>query len=164
MLDDDLLTENCIGTTSTAVIRRECFDKVGGFDVYLRGSQDWDLWIRIAREFPIDYVARPLVRFLNHDIRITHDLDAKIQGKERLFNKIFTYIEEKPKIISNHLFVIGYLYCTKGDVKTGRKKIFEALKKHPFKIKYYKYFIPSLLGVSCYKYLATLKILKNTVK
>lgn len=161
MLDDRLLQENCVGTTSTAVVRKDCFEDVGGFDANLRGCQDWDLWIRIARRFPIDYVAKPLVRFLNHDVRITHDVNAKIQGKERLLDKIFPLVKDKPKVLSNHLFVIGYLYCAKGEVKIGRARIFDAIKLYPFAMRYYKYFVPSLFGATFYKYLSSMKIVKS---
>lgn len=156
-LDDQLLEKNCVGTTSTAVIKRECFIAVGGFDNKLRGCQDWDLWIRLAKQYPIDFIAKPLVNFLIHEVRITNDLKAKIQGKENLIEKLLPDIQGKPKILSNHYFVIGYLYCTKGDVETGRKKIFEAIKTYPFDLNYYKYYIPSLFGASFYKFLSLRK-------
>jgi hypothetical protein len=34
--------------TSSVIIRRELWEKAGGFDVALRGSEDRDLWLRIA--------------------------------------------------------------------------------------------------------------------
>lgn len=45
--------------TSTVVCKRECFDVCGLFHEPLRRVQDWDMWIRIARRFPIVHV--PLV-------------------------------------------------------------------------------------------------------
>jgi glycosyltransferase involved in cell wall biosynthesis len=35
-------------TASSTTIRREALDRVGGFDPALSGSDDWDLWLRIA--------------------------------------------------------------------------------------------------------------------
>jgi glycosyltransferase involved in cell wall biosynthesis len=157
MLDDRLLMENCVGTTSTAVVRRECFEGVGGFDVQLRSSQDWDLWIRIARGYAIEFIPRPLVKFLNHDLRITHNMSSKIQGKERLLEKISPLIENKPKILSHHFFVIGFLYCATGDVENGKKWLWKAIKLNPGNIKYYKHLVPSLLGGSFYRYLSSKK-------
>ena len=37
--------------TSIPLIRRSCFDDVGLFDEDLPGSQDQDMWIRLARRF-----------------------------------------------------------------------------------------------------------------
>ena len=40
----------------TAFFRREAFERVGPLDTRYPLVQDWDLWIRISREFPIIYV------------------------------------------------------------------------------------------------------------
>lgn len=42
-----------IGTASGVLIRKECFRIVGRFDETLRGSEDRDMWLRIAHEFDI---------------------------------------------------------------------------------------------------------------
>ncbi len=43
----EFLRENC--ATVTALLRRECFLAVGGFDESIqRGMEDWDLWLRLA--------------------------------------------------------------------------------------------------------------------
>lgn len=157
LLDDDLLTTNCVGTTSTAVIRRDSFEKAGGFDVSLRGCQDWDLWIRLAKFYPLNFADKPLVNFLIHDIRITHDLNAKIQGKERLLNKIFPLIQHKSKILSAHYFVIGKLYCSNGDIENGKNRILKAITTYPFKINYYLHYLPCLVGLPFYKSIASMK-------
>jgi len=34
--------------THAAIVRRECVEEIGGFDVSLRGMEDWDFWIRLA--------------------------------------------------------------------------------------------------------------------
>lgn len=51
-----LLQRNFIGAP-TAVIRKECLDKVGGFDETLSCLEDWELFIRIAKEYEIGYAA-----------------------------------------------------------------------------------------------------------
>jgi glycosyltransferase involved in cell wall biosynthesis len=42
--------------TSGVMVRRPVFDAVGGFDCGLAARHDWDLWLRIARRYKIDYV------------------------------------------------------------------------------------------------------------
>lgn len=53
--------------TSGVMIRRECFEKVGYFheERGLRGT-DWIMWMQIAAEYPIYFIAEPLakVRFV----------------------------------------------------------------------------------------------------
>lgn len=55
-----LLRRNVIGGP-TAVIRRECLDKVGGFDETLTCLEDWELFLRIAQMYEIGYAAEPLL-------------------------------------------------------------------------------------------------------
>jgi glycosyltransferase involved in cell wall biosynthesis len=66
-----VLIENNIGNPSLTLVRRACFDRVGVFDEGLRLGQDWDMWIRIAREFPVGVVDAPLITFLRHRQSLT---------------------------------------------------------------------------------------------
>jgi len=52
-----LLHHNKIsGSASMVVVRREVFDKVGLFREDLVGTEDWEMWLRVARHYHIDYV------------------------------------------------------------------------------------------------------------
>ena len=51
-LYSDLLVKNLIGTP-TAIVKAKVFDKVVGFNVSLPRYQDWELFIRIAKEFKV---------------------------------------------------------------------------------------------------------------
>ncbi|MCC7418343.1 MAG: glycosyltransferase [Acidobacteria bacterium] len=48
---------------STAVVRREAFDRVGLFDREMSTAADWDMWRRIACAYEIDMVREPLMRY-----------------------------------------------------------------------------------------------------
>jgi glycosyltransferase involved in cell wall biosynthesis len=48
---------------STAVVRREAFEKVGSFDREMSTAADWDMWRRIACAYEIDVVREPLMRY-----------------------------------------------------------------------------------------------------
>ncbi len=50
-------------STSAAVVKRACVTNVGDFDVSLSGCEDWDLWIRVARHYPIHLVPEVLVAY-----------------------------------------------------------------------------------------------------
>lgn len=66
-----VLIENNIGNPSLTLVRRACFDQVGVFDEGLRLGQDWDMWIRILREFPVGVVDRALIMFMRHRQSLT---------------------------------------------------------------------------------------------
>jgi len=50
---EDLVVANCGLSASNVMVRRDCLDEVGLFDPDLRAAEDRDLWLRIARRFPV---------------------------------------------------------------------------------------------------------------
>ncbi|MFQ5824313.1 MAG: glycosyltransferase [bacterium] len=56
-----LLLGNFI-TNSSAMVRRSCIDKIGYFNENLRGSDDYDMWVRIAEYYGIYYLKRILIK------------------------------------------------------------------------------------------------------
>jgi glycosyltransferase involved in cell wall biosynthesis len=61
-----MLVENFIGNTSLALVRRSVFDKVGMFDESVPLGHDWDMWLRIARAYPISVLGEPLIYYTRH--------------------------------------------------------------------------------------------------
>jgi glycosyltransferase involved in cell wall biosynthesis len=52
----------------SAVVSREAFEQVGGFDETLFGSEDWEFWIRFAAAgYRIGHLAQPLVQRRLHE-------------------------------------------------------------------------------------------------
>jgi GT2 family glycosyltransferase len=66
-----ILIENLVGNPSLVLVRRACFAQVGEFDETLPLGQDWEMWIRIARAYPIGVIDVPLIEFLQHDGSLT---------------------------------------------------------------------------------------------
>ena len=53
--------------TPTAVVRREVYETLGGFDRRLSWTEDWEMWARIAMHYPVWYEAEPLALYRSHD-------------------------------------------------------------------------------------------------
>lgn len=51
---------------SSVVMHRDVFELLGGFDISYPYSADEEFWPRLAREFPVVYIPRRLVRYLFH--------------------------------------------------------------------------------------------------
>ena len=51
----------CLVSPSSVLIAREVFDRVGLFDESLPACEDYDLWLRIGRLYPIILIDRPLI-------------------------------------------------------------------------------------------------------
>ena len=58
---DFLLEGNVIGTP-TMLIKKSCFKKLGGFDENLKALEDYDLALRISRDYEIGFVDECLVK------------------------------------------------------------------------------------------------------
>jgi glycosyltransferase involved in cell wall biosynthesis len=52
--------------TPSIVVRREVYEQLGGFDNRLICSEDWEMWVRIASQYPIWYEVDPLAVYRMH--------------------------------------------------------------------------------------------------
>jgi glycosyltransferase involved in cell wall biosynthesis len=68
-----LLRRNFIGMHATVVYRRALFESVGGFDGVLDGCEDYDLYLRAARRFPIYNHARLVAEYRRYDGAMSRD-------------------------------------------------------------------------------------------
>jgi glycosyltransferase involved in cell wall biosynthesis len=63
----EIMVHNALsGGGSGALVRRECFKKVGLFDEELWIGEDWDIWIRISKQYEIAFVESPLFKYRTH--------------------------------------------------------------------------------------------------
>jgi GT2 family glycosyltransferase len=52
--------------TPSMVVRREVYERLGGFDDRLPCSEDWEMWVRIAAHYPVAYEPAPLAAYRMH--------------------------------------------------------------------------------------------------
>ena len=62
----DLLTSRNFIPCPAALMRRDAVLEVGNFDPRLKFCEEYDLFLRIAARYPVDYVAEPLVKYRLH--------------------------------------------------------------------------------------------------
>lgn len=90
-----LLKTNFIGSTSNPLIKKECLEQIGGFDTKMQSMQDYDVWLRLAARYPVNYVRKPLLKYYIHEnTRISSDTDKKLSGLLRLNAKYSKYIRQ----------------------------------------------------------------------
>lgn len=65
-----LFSENVI-TTSALLVKKSVFEKSGLFNEYLRYSEDYDLWLRIAKHYQINGLDRVLVNYRVHEVQLS---------------------------------------------------------------------------------------------
>jgi hypothetical protein len=52
--------------TPCMVVRREVYERLGGFDGRPQMSEDWEMWVRIAAHYPVAYEPAPLALYRVH--------------------------------------------------------------------------------------------------
>ena len=76
--------------SSSVVIRKEMFDKVGMFDERIRYSEDSDMWFRIIANYPVAFYDRYMVWYL-------YDAENRAMNRTRLLKYWLPYFVEKYK-------------------------------------------------------------------
>ena len=51
----------CRVSPSASVIRRACFEELGGFDEELEVAEDYELWLRLTCQHPVSMVQEPII-------------------------------------------------------------------------------------------------------
>jgi hypothetical protein len=85
---DFLLRNHC--PTSGVVVRRECFERCGGFPEDMVWAEDWHLWLRIARHYEFGAVQRTLVRHRMHGGALTQQLEKAYLGARSVLENALT--------------------------------------------------------------------------
>ena len=110
-----VLRKNCVGNCSTVMVRKRCFEKVGGFDENLPCVEDHDLWIRIAKKYQVDCLKEPLAWYRVHGKNVSFDSRRIIKAKQIMFRKYAGYLKSYPRIrrFWHYKNFVGYLKLRK---------------------------------------------------
>jgi len=83
--------------TSGLVARREAIFKVGLFDEALRNSQDFDLWLRLARNGSrLAYQRKLLLHYRYHAKSLSGDAVNRVMRELRVYEKVLDSYELRP--------------------------------------------------------------------
>lgn len=129
---DELLRKNFIGGSSNPLIRKDCIDNVGRFDTEMQSTQDFDMWLRITRRYPVNYVDKALLNcYIHEGDRISTNVDRKVAGLERIIEKYGDSIDkDKLSWYMRHIALVP-LYARKGWKKKAFSLWAECVKTYP---------------------------------
>ncbi|MBI3997032.1 MAG: glycosyltransferase [Candidatus Omnitrophica bacterium] len=123
-------------TTSTVMMRRECVQVVGLFNPALRGTEDHEFWLRVARRFSIAFLDEPLAEYRRHGKSINGDPIGLYDAYRRLYEIIWREYRRElrdPRAAERQLAKFEYLCGTtalkRGDRRRALKLIRTALAR-----------------------------------
>jgi glycosyltransferase involved in cell wall biosynthesis len=68
------------GGGSNVVLRRSTLGQIGPFDTRLHNTEDWEMWIRLAKAGPPAWVCRPLMAYRVHESNSSLNIPEILRG------------------------------------------------------------------------------------
>lgn len=126
----------CHMQMGTSLIRRDCFQKVGGFDEKLPRFIDIELYIRISKYFSFYYIDEALVACYGTPDSITTSAIRFVEGEKVILKKYMKDLSKYPNIFADILYEVGHALCLYGNIDSGKTYLLKALKLYPWRLKY----------------------------
>jgi glycosyltransferase involved in cell wall biosynthesis len=107
----DLITRKQIVQYSSITVKREVYEKLGGFFGVDYG-EDWEMWARIGERYPIAYSPEILAAYRVHQNSISSDKfysGKHLQDLDKVFKKILNYLPDQRKENANKSLRKNYL-------------------------------------------------------
>jgi glycosyltransferase involved in cell wall biosynthesis len=106
---DNLLLQNGSVVCSTLLVKRECLQRVGGFDEELRTSEDVHLFLRLAHHYDFHFLNKALVIKNHHDTNLTNLNNTyygagSILALEKIEHQFPQYAREHSKVMRRAFF------------------------------------------------------------
>ena len=114
-LSKQILFFNCIGTTSTVLVKKSVLEEAGLFDIEMPAKQDYDLWIRICQITKIGCVEDIEIDYINErgGAQIssnTQKYETAIQRIDEKYSDLFEKLDKTEKDKRQQLALRGIAY------------------------------------------------------
>jgi glycosyltransferase involved in cell wall biosynthesis len=134
----------------SALIKKECFNRIGLFDENFPGYEDLELFIRLSKDCFFYHIKDPLVKYYATE-GLSSNANANLIARELLLEKYFSDIKKNKKFLGQQYFIIGILSCFNGKFVQGRNYLIKAAKTYPLNIKFLLVAFVSFFGQDVYK-------------
>jgi glycosyltransferase involved in cell wall biosynthesis len=131
--------------TSSVMIRKDVFDKIGGFPPEYRFADEFDVWLTIARDFIIAYFEKPLVFIRFYELNTSHnrigvrtdtyDILQKHYDSDRIPRSIYL------RTLSDHDISFGRAYLGTGNPAEALKWFWKSVRRTPFRLRSWRYYL-----------------------
>lgn len=133
---EKVVVHNPVRCGSTPLIRRECFEAVGMFDPALSFSEDWEMWIRIARRYHFATIDKPLTLYRQHGANMTKSYRTIMPNFETIIERAFRDAPAGNDSLKREAYGRAYLFAAwraffARDIPMTKSLRKSAFKAHP---------------------------------
>ena len=133
-----LLHSSVIGPTSALMVRRQLLLDVGAFDETLTQSQDFDLWLRLAKATSLLLLPAPLVIYRIHGSNMTRNVGRFEANALTILGRFFADPENlrrwghlRRAAYSNHFWMFAGAYADSGAWLPSLRNLLRSLAWNP---------------------------------
>lgn len=152
-VSNQLFISNFVGF-GTAVVKRECFERLGGFKEHIRMGIDYDLWLRFSTQYEFDYVDRPLLCYRVWSGQMSNNCRGRYLSGIEIMNN---FLKEFPGVINEetekeawaHTYV-GFGQCLRkidSGIGSAISHYARALSYKPSYLPAWKAIIATIIGI-----------------
>lgn len=152
-----LFKETLFGS-GTVVCRKECFEKAGCFDETFTVGCDYEMWLRLARNYEFGCVDKPLLLYRQHPEMATHGKGKVLPGGVPWEARaVLSILELHPEIVGElgqtairHRLARPYFYLGCAALETGEHRqarvlLRQAIRRWPGNPRYLTLYLASCL-------------------
>ena len=99
-----LLKGNQMYTASQVLLRRDKLAKIGSFDVLADQADDWDMWIRHARNGKLTFLDRDLIAYRMHDSNQSLNVDKMLRSELHIVERKLT-AADRPETMKSYSYM-----------------------------------------------------------
>lgn len=137
---DRLLIDNFVGNGSNLLVKSSAIESVGNFDPTLKSCEDWDYYLRLARQ--TDFIVVPEHQIFYRKTAGTMSSQGSTMEREglKVIDKVFNSVTQsqslKNKSIANFYRYCGKVYIdnavTPEDIQQSKQKLIRAIALNPW--------------------------------
>jgi glycosyltransferase involved in cell wall biosynthesis len=143
VLEELLFGNEIVGGGSSAVLRRDVFERVGRFDATIKYGEDWEMWLRAASQFEFAVIREPLTCRVQRDDGYGMNVDGMRDECLRFLEKAFDsyasrYRAQRSKAIAE-VYYRAALSAHESNVRrAAAHDLFRTLYRNPFHLHAYR--------------------------
>jgi GT2 family glycosyltransferase len=167
----ELILRDCI-CTITVMVRQKVLHEVGMFDETLKIGEDYDLWLRIARNHPVVYIDRVFCIYRLRDdglsggqeVRSLRWLEAHTAVREKHLRSNWIPGQHRDllnDVLSGNYWGLGWNCFTEEQFKEARTYFLKGVRYRPLHFRNWLYWCSCFLPL---RVIETVRSIKRAVK